>query len=74
MNDQINGFINKAGGFPLYPGREDGDQTYGFRELPLAKFVELIVLECAWVAQNSSDHRIPASNYSDLIKEHFGVE
>ena len=40
----------------------------------LEKFAELIVRECAYTVQGYVDYRIPASEYSQLLKKHFGVE
>lgn len=39
----------------------------------LNKLIELIVKDCAGVADNASDRRLPASTYGTLIKKHFGV-
>jgi len=40
----------------------------------LEKFAELIIAECALTVQDLVDHRIPASEYSEHLKKHFGVE
>jgi hypothetical protein len=42
--------------------------------VPLEKFAKLIVGECALTVQDLVDHRIPASEYSEHLKKHFGVE
>jgi len=74
MKELIKQFIEESGGFPLYPGRDEEDQTTAFTQEALVNFVTTIVLVCANVAKDASDHRAPASTYSGLIKEHFGVE
>ena len=43
------------------------------REMVVQKFAESIVRECAALVSDYSLHRIPASEYSNLLKEHFGV-
>jgi len=45
--------------------------------LKYEKFAELIVQECGIVIQDFVDHRIPASEYRNRLKDHFkefGVE
>jgi len=43
-------------------------------ETQLNNLIELIVRDCAGVAENASDRRLPSSTYSTLIKQHFGVK
>ena len=50
--------------------RENG--TYYTRKFNLA-FAELIVTICIDVVVDSVDHREPASEYADRIREHFGM-
>lgn len=50
--------------------RENG--TYDTRKFNLA-FAELIVTICIDVVKDSVDHREPASEYADRIREHFGM-
>ena len=50
--------------------RENG--TYDTRKFNLA-FAELIVNICIDVVEDSVDHREPASEYVDRIREHFGM-
>lgn len=38
------------------------------------KLADLIVRECALIVQEFVDHRIPASEYPERLKQHFGVE
>ncbi len=38
----------------------------------MAKFAELIVQECATIADKDSSQ--PCASYGELIKQHFGVE
>ncbi len=40
----------------------------------LKNFSDLIIEECLCLIDGAVQHRIPASTYVDLIKEHFGVE
>ena len=50
--------------------RESG--TYDTRKFNLA-FAELIVNICIDVVEDSVDHREPASEYVDRIREQFGM-
>jgi hypothetical protein len=50
--------------------RENG--TYDTRKFNLA-FAELIVTICIDVVEDSVDHREPASEYADRIREQFGM-
>lgn len=59
MNERIKEIALQAGG-SHYPNV--GGKT-------LEKFAELIVRECAWVADTSEPYQT-----SDLILKHFGVE
>jgi len=52
-----------------------GQKMYMFGELKMQKFAELIVRECAdiaekWYSDYPSDDRL----LSDAVKQHFGVE
>jgi hypothetical protein len=38
------------------------------------KFAELIIEDCICVVDGAVHHRLPASSYVDLIREHFAVE
>jgi len=38
------------------------------------KLSELIVRECSIAIQDFVDHRIPASEYPNRLKEHFGIK
>jgi hypothetical protein len=38
------------------------------------KFAELIIEDCIFVVDGAVHHRLPASSYVDLIREHFAVE
>lgn len=51
MNQRIQELAERAGGFPLYPEREEGDVSMGFRERALERFAELIVRECLDVVE-----------------------
>lgn len=45
-----------------------------FAQPDLELFAKSIAQECAVLVQTCVDHRIPASEYPNLIREHFGVE
>ena len=38
------------------------------------KFAELIIEDCICVVDGAVHHRLPASSYVDVIREHFAVE
>ena len=38
------------------------------------KFAKLIIKECAEVVQDFVNYRLPASEYPEGLKNHFGVE
>jgi hypothetical protein len=40
----------------------------------LVQFAESIIRECAEKVEDLKDHRIPASEYADNLREHFGVK
>jgi hypothetical protein len=59
--------------------RELAEQAYEYSNIPNSdgvfnkeKFAELIVLECATIADKDSSQ--PCASYGELIKQHFGVE
>lgn len=37
-------------------------------------FVKVIINDCIGIIDDSVNHRIPASEYSNILKEHFGIE
>ena len=37
------------------------------------RFAELLIKECAATIQDFVDHRIPASEYSERLKRHYGI-
>ena len=74
MNAKIKELMIKSGAFDHYEINEgvDGD------EVPMVKFAELVVLECARIAHIWSKE-VPCSEGYDkftvgMIKQHFGVE
>ena len=68
MNERIQQLKEQARDFYLL--QEDLDcSTKQLHELVDAKFAELIVKECADIADKAEPYKA-----SDLIKEHFGVE
>ena len=40
----------------------------------LMLLVRHVVIECAEKVEDLKDHRIPASEYADNLREHFGVK
>lgn len=40
--------------------------------IDIEQFAELIVLECAEIADRETSH--PCDSYGDLIKQHFGID
>ena len=62
MNEQIKKLAAKAN----FGHIENGEVVYDHR---LEKFAELIILDCAKIANNAEPYKS-----SDLIKEHFGVK
>ena len=63
MNERIRELVRQA-------GLDDADfPIENWDNVPLAKFAELIVRECAWVADTAEPYQT-----RDLILEHFGVE
>lgn len=51
-------------------------KTYTFTEAGIEKFAELIIRECAQVANdsNQSKNRAVGASVGDVIRKHFGVE
>lgn len=48
--------------------------VYWQGEVSAQRFAELIVRECAETIQDFVDHRFPASEYPNRLKQYFGVE
>ena len=73
MNERIKELVEEAG-FILWgneewgPGEGHVDWSCDYKDV-LAKYTELIVRECAGVAEKERLYQT-----SDLIKKHFGVE
>ena len=68
MNERIRQLAEQADGVFIHK-LMTGAKQYTFLEKDLAKFAELIVKECAKIADKAEPYRA-----SDLIKKHFGVE
>ena len=66
MNQQIKQLAEQCGGFPC------SQDEWGFYNKDLEKFAELIVRECAEIADRETS--LPCDSYGELIKQHFGVE
>ena len=78
MNERIQELIEQAG-IESYPAKllvntdEEGKVSSKW-EIPLEKFAELIVRECAeWIKNTDSDPDIGEEDAKALL-EHFGVE
>jgi len=69
MNQQIKQLANEAGFMDSWFS-ESGDDC----ERELKKFAELIVRECADVADNADATREKWQSIGKFVKEHFGVE
>ena len=66
MNERIRELVRQA-------GLDDADfPIENWDNVPLAKFAELIVKECASVCENSNYEF--GTIFTKMIKEHFGVE
>ena len=65
MNERIRELAEQATGAEEYDG---------FRYFNKAKFAELIVRECASIAQTYMSRRPEDHELTKQIKEHFGVE
>ena len=66
MNERIRELAKQTG----YIWHASGDpQIYEFTPEKLEKFAELIVKECADIADKAEPYKA-----NDLIKKHFGVE
>jgi len=68
MNERIKDLMIKSGAFDHYEVNEgvNGD------ELPMVKFAELIIRECATIMDKDVDH--PYNSRGSILKYHFGVE
>ena len=68
MNERIQTLVSEAEDYA------DGivDQGGEFHEAYTKKFAELIVRECAELANEETS--LPYNSYSEKIKKHFGVE
>jgi hypothetical protein len=63
MNEQIKQLATEAG---LLTGWSVGEVEY-------QKFAELIVKECAGLAEDGFDNELDGQEICDRIKQHFGV-
>lgn len=68
MNERIREVWIKAASEDSDPDNWDSQEQF------IERFAGLIVGECALTVQDLVDHRIPASEYSEHLKKHFGVE
>ena len=68
MNERILELAKQAGYTPLEPRTFADD----LQEIFLQKFAELIVRECAELADEPTSR--PFESYGERIKKHFGVE
>jgi hypothetical protein len=65
MNERIKQLVEKS-----YIYDKQNDSSFFNKE----KFAELIIEDCIFVVDGAVHHRLPASSYVDLIREHFAVE
>jgi hypothetical protein len=77
MNDKLFKQLASDAGFFVYddePTPEDPDLIswdMSYSDKHLIEYTNLIVKECAAVIRNAVDHRVPASEYADIILNHF---
>lgn len=73
MNERIKKLVWKAGAkfYSEPPKRRVTGVSMSFESVD--KYTELIIQECANTIQDMVDQRIPASEYPDRLKKHFGV-
>lgn len=71
MNERIKELAEQAGG-EFYSGFLGSFNTVKFREEDLAEFAELIVRECAKVANENVGAFTPGCG--NAVLEHFGVD
>jgi hypothetical protein len=64
MNTQIKRLLEQSGLQPYYDAQEG----------QIEKFAELLVQECAEVADNADATREKWQSIGKFVKEHFGVE
>jgi hypothetical protein len=70
MNENLKQLVEQAGYYPdecdsIRPNFHDVERDR------YMKFSQLLVEQCAQIVQNAVDHRIPASEYPTLIRQHF---
>ena len=73
MNNRIKELLNRSGG-EFYEGFLGSPNTIKFTEEELKTFAELIVRECAKVANRAENAETEIRCMYDVITEHFGVE
>ena len=55
-------------------GLSNDTEEYYIPDEFIEKFGEFIVKMCAEIVEDLKDHRVPASEYADNIREHFGIK
>lgn len=76
MNKMIQELMEKAKAEVRSEEEIEGIACNDFDAQVMEKFAELIVRECAQVANDSNQlkNRAPGVSVSDVIRKHFGVE
>ena len=78
MNDQLRTLVRQAVvAVDIVTGNEALDDELAKMYIPdcfAEKFAELIVLECAGLAEDGFDDELDGQEICDRIKQHFGVE
>jgi hypothetical protein len=69
MNERIRKLAERAGFSYMPSNYPDMADLYECADFELEKFAELIVRECAYIADKAEPYKA-----NDLIKQHFGVE
>ena len=74
MNERIRKLAERAGFSYMPSDYPDMADSYKCHDFELEKFAELIVRECAEVADNADAIRPKWRSIGKWVREHFGVE
>lgn len=72
MNPVIEHLLEQCGGLPTdSDGKLLSPMLLG--EFRVNHFAELVASECALLVEHLAEHHVPASDYAQLIRQHFGL-
>ena len=76
MNEVIKKLASDAGFFVYDDDPTPADPDFiswemSYSDQHLIEYTNLVVQECAAVIRNAVDHRVPASEYADIVLNHF---